>query len=296
MKAFKRLLQASFVFFVATGITRAEPGGWESSGGEVFRFAKNPWFVRNTEEVKYCFQHDASGFSASLEVAKSAFDEALAYWKKEFAQNVASREQGMFATLASQNFVLEECKPSTDLVIKLGAGNLNPTERDHLKDFRTYIGVSVRTQYDLANMKGRGFVFIASDQGPEAYHNPGHLIDRAWQHPALLKYIFLHELGHIFGLPHSGASLMAEVFPDLLLNKNIYRSYLTLEPPSIFGTPRPVKVCAPLGSFDAGFFQIPTDVNCMRVIPTAADPLVWEIWAQQNGQDQQFGVLRVQMP
>lgn len=38
------------------------------------------------------------------------------------------------------------------------------------------IGITVRTNYDLENLKGQGFIYISSDQGEKAYDNPGHSI------------------------------------------------------------------------------------------------------------------------
>lgn len=284
MKVFKVI---SWAFFALLSTSSADPNGWESSGGEIFRFAKNPWFVRNTSVVRYCVAIDSAGFSSDAATVKLSLNNAVAYWQREFKNAIGAVQHDPndpldpmtpVTALATQVFVEETCGAQTDLVLKFGAGVLSQDEKKHLGDFQSYIGISVRTEYDMKLMKAKGFIFIASDKGPNAYHNPGHLLDNAWKYPKLLEYILLHELGHVFGLPHSGSGLMSEVFPDQLLHKNMYTSYLALEPPSMFGSPQRVDVCVgDFGAFEPAFFQLPSGTPCLRIEPQASDPFLWDI-------------------
>lgn len=284
MKVFKVI---SWAFFALLSTSSADPGGWESSGGEIFRYAKNPWFVRNTSVVRYCVAIDSTTFSADAATIKQSLDNALGYWAREFKTALASVEPDPsnpggpmtpVTALATQTFVEEPCGAQTDIALKFGAGTLTDDEKKRLGDYQTYIGITVRTEYDMKLMKGKGFIFVASDKGPNAYHNPGHLVDNAWKYPKLLEYILLHEFGHVFGLPHSGSGLMSEVFPDQLLHKNMYTSYLSIDPPSTFGAPQRVDVCTGLfGVFEPTFFQLPPGTPCLRIEPQATDPFLWNI-------------------
>src|SRR4051794_30919586 len=67
------------------GKAPAPRGAWVSSGGELFKDANNPWFVKNTTTVHYCVNIDESSFSATREEAEVLVRKAIQYWKKEFA-------------------------------------------------------------------------------------------------------------------------------------------------------------------------------------------------------------------
>lgn len=237
------------------------------SGGELFRDAKNPWFVRNltktTYTVRYCVQVDTASFSASPERVRVLVEKALAFWKDEF-----SRGGGADLWIARQNFVESECSDQTDLAFKFGYGTLTPANIEELKKPKRYIGVSVRTSYNPVELRGKGYIFVASDMGPNAYDNPGTLIERAWQHERLLQYALLHELGHVFGLTHSGAGLMSEVFFDQLLNKALYSIFLESPIETFFLPPSPVEVCGdpiPFSGAAKVWLGVPMDTACVRM-------------------------------
>ncbi|MCB0411029.1 MAG: hypothetical protein KDD22_00790, partial [Bdellovibrionales bacterium] len=62
----------------------APAGGWVSFGGELFRFDRNPWFVKNTLKVNYCIDnYDKEGMSVSQDIALQAIEDAIAFWKDE---------------------------------------------------------------------------------------------------------------------------------------------------------------------------------------------------------------------
>jgi hypothetical protein len=250
-----------------TNVVRADHPGWVGSGGEVFRFAKNPWFVKNTKTVSYCIQVDTASVSASEQTVRDVFKEAIAYWKKELAFQGAAIGPG-FASLGTQDFVEQSaCDKETPLRILVGHGALSKDEADWLQEPRRYIGISVRTEYDTVKMAGQGFLFISSDLGPMAYNtlpNTDHLVDKAWQQKRLLLYAFMHELGHIFGIPHTGSGLMSEVFLDQVLHKRFSKFYLENPVQSFLNPPMLFDICTLTGTFNATFFQVPTDTACMH--------------------------------
>ena len=258
-----------------------EDQGWESSGGEIFRFRRNPWFVKNTPIVNYCIQHEANSMSADLATVRRAIRKAIDYWKFEFnSQQPVDLGQG-FVAIATQNFVEVECPASPPVIFKFGHGTLTEEEVEYLKDPRKFVGVSVRKNFDKVNLKGDGFIFIASDLGPNSYRRANNMIERAWQHEKLLQYALMHELGHLFGIPHTGVGLMSEVFLDQLLNRRFSRIFLD-KPIERFIQPPPVmEVCSNVitnGRFLHRYFNVDASAKCLRLrLTQVSEEWIWAV-------------------
>ncbi len=244
-----------------------ERGGWVGSGGDNVRFSKNPWFVKNTTTVRYCVAVDHASVSATDASIQLSIANAISYWKNEF--NTAPPLPQGFAKLGTQDFMLQPtCAADTDLRILVGYGMLSKEEIEFLVDPRLFIGITVRTDYDTVNLRGKGFMYISSDMGPNAYNglpNTDHLIPRAWQNQKLLQYALMHEFGHIFGFPHTGAGLMSEVFLDQTLNQRFSKFYLANPIQSFLNPPLTFDICTFNGTFDPGFFQVPPETACLRL-------------------------------
>lgn len=245
--------------------------GWISTGGELFRFDRNPWFLKNVETVNYCIQLDEATVSADLTIIEKSIEEAIAFWKAEFEKGQAKDQKGM-ALLGTQNFIYHRsCPQKVDLVFKLGYGALNKEEIEFLEDPKKYIGVTVRTsEYDKVNMRASGFIYISSDKGSNAYHNPGHLISQAWQNEALLKYALIHEMGHVFGISHSGAGLMSEVFMDQLLHKSLSKHYIKQGVTSYMHPAKNMRICSFTGFYNTSFFNVSKQAKCLQLSETEA--------------------------
>lgn len=274
---------------LATVVAHARGGGWESSGGEIFKFAKNPWFVKNTTDVDYCVQVDATSFSANDAMARDVIKEAIAYWKKEFDQPNPTGTQG-FAKLATQNFHEQaQCTPTTPLRFLFGYGTLAKDEVEYLQDPTKYVGISVRTDYDLTTLAGKGFVYISSDFGPHAYDandTESHHIAKAWQYRQLLLYAVLHEMGHVMGIPHMGSGIMSEVFLDQLLHKSFYQFYIDHPVQSFLNPPLTFTTCILSGTLNTGYFGAPTDTGCMAFDGSeTGGTITWNLTAKKNISD-----------
>lgn len=278
-----RCYVAKSILFLGIGLLPlsnfAEPGGWVSSGGEIFKFAKNPWFVKNTVEVKYCVSFSANEFSISYLDTLKLIEEGLAYWKTELN---GERPPGMgapiilgteFFELATQNFIYSpKCGADTALEFKFGYQNLNADEIDKLKDPTKFVGVTIRKEYDESQMKGRGIIYISGDRGVHAYSKASpETLSEAWRYPKLLQYAITHELGHVFGIPHTGSGLMSEVFLDQILIKK-FASLYQREPMLPFvKSVQELEICpeagVPQGSqkFVADFFGLKNDEDCLRL-------------------------------
>lgn len=217
-------------------------GEWGSTGGgEFLKDQHNPWFLKNTKEVRFCLSFDVAGFSATPEKAAQLTDRALEYWKKELS------DRGELLGLGQQNFSrLPTCDGNEDLRLQFGYGTLSEKQlklfKDHEEDPQDYVGIAIRTEYDRARMRGKGFIYISSDRGTHPYNRGHGLAKNLWSHDGLLFQILLHELGHVFGVPHTDDGFMAASFPESLVRK--YREYRTLEAPPFFEPSTHFEKCA----------------------------------------------------
>lgn len=257
-------------------------GGWIESGGGIFDAQKNPWFVRNTQIVHYCVLIDQASVSASAATVYSGITAAFAYWRNELNQNAAGR-QGV-AVIGNQTFIQDSaCSSADDIQFLIGYGALasalSSDQIATLGDPQDYVGLTVRTSYDAVQLKAQGFVFIASDIGPHAYHNAGNLITQAWQYPILLQYALTHEVGHVMGIPHTGTSLMSEVFLNQMLDSRFSQTYITNPFLSFINPPMNFDVCSQNGSFNASFFGVDAGTACLRVQGSvqSSGQFVWNI-------------------
>jgi hypothetical protein len=270
------------MFIGASAFASLGEGGWVASGGGIFDAQKNPWFVRNTQTVHYCVSIDQASVSATAATVNSGIAAAFSYWRNELNQSAGGR-QGV-ATIGTQTFVQDSnCSASDDIQFLIGYGALTSAypldQLAPLGDPQDYVGLTVRTAYDAVNLKGQGFVFIASDTGPHAYHNAGNLISRAWQYPILLQYALTHEVGHVMGIPHTGTSLMSEVFLNQMLDSRFSQSYITNPFLSFINPPMNFDVCSQNGSFNASFFGVDPATACLRIQGSvqSSGQFIWNI-------------------
>lgn len=255
---------AALLLVAACGRVGGGSDGWVSSGGELFQGRQNPWWLKNVRRVNYCVLVDPGTSSVKRADAETNVHLALEFWKHEFARDSheffqAPKEEESFSPhgirlkeslgVATQRFVPGPCA-TADLKILFGSGALSKDERAFLAPGLTrHLAAAVRTSYDEVTLKGKGFVYIASDKGddaPKAFRleNAPTPADAA-----LLLPLLAHELGHVFGIPHVGprSSLMAERFPAALLENLRYvpaadrasQAFL----PSFFATPQRFIEC-----------------------------------------------------
>ena len=284
MRSPKFLLQFISLLLFSIGL-QADPGGWISSGGEIFKNGKNPWFVKNTTDVAYCVEFSSEEFSISREDALGLIENGFSYWKNQLDGHSAIdlgrpdgtglREENV--QVATQKFKLNTtCSGSEDLVFKFGYKSLEKDEIDHMKTPENYVGLTIRKKYDDVKLKGSGSIYISADRGPHSYKKTSKdVIDEAWKYPKLLQYVIIHELGHVFGLPHSGSGLMSEVFLDQLLIQKFAALYVR-EPISSFIKPADsAEICdgsvLPMGtqSFLASYFSLVYKEDCLKLEITA---------------------------
>ena len=286
-------------------LAHADRGGWAMSGGEIFKFDRNPWFVaKNTPTAKYCFLIDKATLSISEDDVRKSFQEALAWWKEELANSTMPANNskpgmgsGTFTTGPEQ--FIEDCT-NPDLELKIGYGSLTkeeiekmqgPNQNPAINHVLSFIGVSVRKEYDLKLLKGKGFIFIASDLGPNAYKNSGELIEKAWTNPKFMTYAFMHELGHVFGFTHMGVGLMSEIFLDQLLNKRMAPFYEKKPLMNFLRMGKEFEICNFSGNFNSTFLLIKESAACLVVRKTTDTE--WKVYKKTyiDSNEEEVGTL-----
>lgn len=275
-----RMKNVMICFVLATVLleSSAYAGIWVSSGGGSFKDEHNPWFVRSTANVNYCIDLDAQTISASADQVRQAVEGAITYWKEEFGSTQNLNQAGSLV-IANQTFTEVDCATQPELRFVIGYGKLAQNEVDYFKDpncltqtstpcdptrnVMNYIGVTTRTDYDSVQLKGRGFVYISSDMGANVYQNDGNLIAPAWTQPNLLQYALIHEMGHVFGYPHLGNSIMSEVFLEQMLDQNLTYIFQKF-PIEHFLFPGPVVENCNLLPNMTMWFQAPAGTQCIQ--------------------------------
>lgn len=278
-----------FLFFYSTQVIAANNGGgWISSGGESFHDAKNPWFLKG-EVVQYCLEVDAASFETKLEDIDASVEEAIQYWQKEFSKDagpVLGHERKSFK-LGDNKFVRKTavgCDGTEDLRFLFGSSTLSEEERKYLTSgAEKYVGVAVRTDYDAKKLRGRGFIFIASDKDLDNVVLSSDTIKKPWANAKLLRLALVHELGHAFGIPHMGSSLMSEVFMDILLSKYYYKDFINLKVESFVSSEKEILRCTYITPEMINFFGLDFKTSCLKIV--WKDKKTFEVYSIVRSED-----------
>jgi len=235
----KHMKHIPFIFLLplillsACGSTVSSPphhltgGDWISSGGETLKDAHNPWWLKNTKAVDYCIDLDSTSISAPAAKVERAVSDSLAFWQAEFSRTVSFFEdphqqlpKWNHAGVGKQAFRRVPCTGTEDLRFQFGHGTLTESQISFLKNPLRFVAVAVRTHYDESLLRGKGFIFVGSDIGPKRFA-PQTQIERVWSYETALQLAVLHELGHVFGIPHLGNrySLMGAGILELFTHK-----------------------------------------------------------------------------
>ncbi len=237
-------------------------GGWNSSGGEDFNNHHNPWFVRNTPVVHYCLELDESSFSASKKTIELLLTKAFSYWNDQFQKGGSDKVRQLLGT--HKYIRNSRCDGSEEIKFQFGHGTLSSQQLEYFGESNRYIGIAVRTEYDVISLRGKGFVFFASDLGPHKIRTDG-LVEKPWSYDGLLYRSILHEIGHVLGLPHVADGLMSETYLERILNKLTYKLYARVDDlVDFFNTPLESSSCR-LSEEAATFFGVASGLDCLHL-------------------------------
>ncbi len=269
-----------------------DDGGWTSAGGgEYIVDRHNPWFM-GSEPVTWCIDHGGENFSLPLTEstiqAKGLID-ILAVQLKELNDSSGLRrsesdwhnssinlkcgmvknDDGQWEKVCdpsekkmvpfSDKFIFSETCANADLELILG-NTENPKISKLVnyygkEQFRKFGALSIRTEYDQANLRGKGFIYFAADSGDLSYSGERSLIfdfNSIWNSksevpfeaafPALFVFntlplgdynqilmennlvspfrpVLLHEFSHVLGFEHDeeASTFMGVDYPSLTI-------------------------------------------------------------------------------
>ncbi len=283
-----KTLSLVFIFLISLTAVQAKNGGWISSGGENFLDGKNPWFLHGTT-INACLNIDEAGMELSPHEIKASLDRALSYWQAEFKKETdhlyAPGRRGF--KLGENTFVFPSdlrCKGTESLRFLIGSGSLSESEKLYLQISRkNYVGVAVRTNYDPAQLQASGFIYIASDRDLREGKLSEDIINNPWTHPKLLELALIHELGHVYGIPHMGNSIMSEIFMDLLLSRYYYKDFIKNGAESFISSEKELRYCTLLPSATINFFGLPVNTACL--IGVWKDSNTFQLYSQMHRED-----------
>lgn len=277
----------SLLVFLLTSsfVVHAKSGGWISSGGENFLDGKNPWFLHGTT-ISACLNIDEAGMELPSNEIKASLDRALAYWQAEFKKETdhlyAPGRRGFKLGENTFSFPADlRCTGDESLRFIIGSGALSESEKQYLQISRkNYVGVAVRTNYDPTQLHATGFIYIASDRDLREGKLSEDIIINPWTHPKLLELALIHELGHVYGIPHMGNSIMSEIFMDLLLSRYYYKDFIKNGAESFISSEKELRYCTLLPSATIHFFGLPVNTSCL--IGIWKDANTFQLYSQMH--------------
>lgn len=190
--------------------SQALRGGMDSGGAGLYGSDHNPWFLPNTTSIKYCLDSNPATFHQSLDVVDQMIKDAFKDWRAvfELSEKTDPIEVPGYGVLhiATQQIERGKCSDK-DIDLRFQLGVLSEEQKKKIGDEHQWIGAAYRTEYNEETLRGKGFIYIAADAGPDR-PSSGELVEDIWRvcDGCLLRRTLVHELGHVFGLGHVGNS------------------------------------------------------------------------------------------
>ncbi len=202
----------------ASPVTKAQSdGGWSSGGGELLKDSHNPWFLKKREKVSYCIRVESGATNLSEIEIQKTFEAATKFWRSEFSAAILPDYlENDRVTLGKQDFVRVSCAADPALEIRFGPLTLGEARK--LGSSSEYAAITLRTSYDRQKLVGKGLIVFT----PQMHDVNGLAMPvDLWSHQSSLSLYLamVHELGHVYGIPHLGnrGELMSESFVEDVL-------------------------------------------------------------------------------
>lgn len=252
-------------------------GPWISSGGDLLKDARNPWFIFNTPKVNFCVAIDSTTSSASIDGIRSAVKKSLLFWEREFLENKSTNVGNLSSLpLVVPTFNEVACDGREDLAILLGVNTLNPQQKAFISQANIEsVASAVRTNYDPVNLKAKGFIYITGDRNKKLW------VHDAWSDTSRLTIVLAHELGHVLGVPHMQgdyASVTNQVNIPLALNlmsENLPQAAVLERTDTAFRMSRGIiPILSAIKNFSSCnisasskiWFQVNSEITCLKIV------------------------------
>lgn len=201
----------------------ASAGNGSSGGGNIFGDQLNPWFFTNTPQARICILVSPNFSSLPRETIVRYVESSLELWRSSIQKRKLNQDWAADYKIGPKMFVLdEECSTDTDLRFQFG--ELTPSQKEQIPNYRQLLGIAYRSSYDEVNLRAKGFIYIAPEQGADRPNGEG-LPEKIWSegNGSRLKFALAHEVGHIFGLQddyYSTGGVMGATFVETIAQQS----------------------------------------------------------------------------
>lgn len=216
MKLATKAVFSLIAVLTASASAHARSGGIGDGGGEQVTAEINPWRV-GPGPIEYCIER-AADFPQSKQVLSELVAETFSDWEAFFAKYQMNRPfQGNVAevpkvTLPPSAREVPSCTDVKTQIRFLFGVKSNEALRYKSRYADRVIGFAHRTNYDKSTFQGSGVVWISPHNFYEDHTGSLTNTFPDWTWRASLKHQLLHEVGHVFGMPHNSTWVMdAEV-------------------------------------------------------------------------------------
>ncbi|MBS1982702.1 MAG: matrixin family metalloprotease [Bdellovibrionales bacterium] len=208
----KRSLALGFLSLLSLS---ARAGGESSGGVDIPTFLDDmAWFQNENQSIKTCMVVSPQ-FGATQTEAQDAVNFAFKTWREYILKKEIHRDSKKNAIYASfaHRLALQNCDGTEDLKFYFGAEDDQVTAAK--VHYSNPLAFSFRTALNPDTGWGKGFIWISSaasfGNGLPVWSYSGSTQN--------LKTILLHEVGHIFGVPHVPGTIMDPMTGAYLLGR-----------------------------------------------------------------------------
>lgn len=206
----------AFLLLLPLFLIETAQAGSGSHGGDTLASDDNPWaLARRSGQVEYCIERDADYDFSNAElqdlIEESVSDWAVFFRKPWLNNGTFNRGAQGKLTLMSFNFsYIENCNnPKDQITFIFGARRFEKSEATALLLSSGYPSQNNMpgAAIPYSNEKIGGVVWVAKDDYTIGSFKPVANNSRK-QRLLGVKHILLHELGHVFGMPHDSVFVM----------------------------------------------------------------------------------------